>query len=516
MKTLTGKADAKLSIVLGYIAMFLQCSISIFLTPYILCMLGDSQYGVYKAIGSFIGYLSVLNFGFGDASLRYITIFRTKNEKEKEQEFLSVIFLLTLFFSLLAIMIGLGLYLNLDRIYDGSFTDKEIVEAKKVFLLLIVNIVMAMFNSWFSGIIASYERFSFLKCISIIQYLAKMLLVLALLTRFPYAVTLAVIDCLLTLFIFLGYLYFAFGKLHIHFSVKFGNIKLIKTPFYKEVLGYSLVVFINLILNQIIWNVDSVIISIRLSTTMVTVASVGSTFSSLFFNFSLIFNSVQVPRFVSMLEKSAGKDEIEGYMKRTLRVQSYVVFLIFFGFCTYGREFIYLWVGKGYEAAFWVALTLMIGLMCSTFLVTGQNLLKAMNRQKFYLSLYAVAFLLNCIITWFVVKLYGIIGASVVTMLTYFVCVFMFGIPYFKYVIKIDMLPILREIGMKILPFPVIVFFVGRGLLQIYQGNTWMRLFCHIGIFVVIYAVLIYNFSMNQGEKKQIIKLVKKVIRIGE
>ena len=63
----------KVSVILAYITLGVNCLSGIFFTPYMIHKLGESDYGLYQLIGAFVGYLSVLNMGMSSAVTKYIS-----------------------------------------------------------------------------------------------------------------------------------------------------------------------------------------------------------------------------------------------------------------------------------------------------------------------------------------------------------------------------------------------------------------------------------------------------------
>ena len=62
-------------------------------TPYILRMMGQEEYGLYSLVASVVSYLTMLDFGFGNAIVRYTNLYRlsgtsdsTKAGLEKAKE----------------------------------------------------------------------------------------------------------------------------------------------------------------------------------------------------------------------------------------------------------------------------------------------------------------------------------------------------------------------------------------------------------------------------------------------
>lgn len=61
---------------LSYVVVGLNSLVGILYTPYMLRMLGQSEYGLYSLAASVIAYLGIMDFGFGNAIIRYTAKFR--------------------------------------------------------------------------------------------------------------------------------------------------------------------------------------------------------------------------------------------------------------------------------------------------------------------------------------------------------------------------------------------------------------------------------------------------------
>ena len=100
-------------IVLNYIIIVLNILLGLLYTPYMLRMLGQNEYGLYSLVASIIAYLTLLDFGFGSAIVRYTAKFINEN-KQKEQWELNGMFLSVYsIIGVLAIGLGLLLYYNI-------------------------------------------------------------------------------------------------------------------------------------------------------------------------------------------------------------------------------------------------------------------------------------------------------------------------------------------------------------------------------------------------------------------
>ncbi|NFO13457.1 hypothetical protein FDB34_04370 [Clostridium botulinum] len=74
----------KAGAILSYISLGLTNIIAIIYTPIMLRLLGQSEYGLYNLSNSIIGYLGVLDFGLGNAIVRYTAKYRAEEDKDGE------------------------------------------------------------------------------------------------------------------------------------------------------------------------------------------------------------------------------------------------------------------------------------------------------------------------------------------------------------------------------------------------------------------------------------------------
>ena len=72
--------ERKVGAILSYFVIVLNMVIGLIYTPYLTRMLGQAEYGLYSLIGSIISYLTVLDFGLGNAIIIYTTKYKGKKE----------------------------------------------------------------------------------------------------------------------------------------------------------------------------------------------------------------------------------------------------------------------------------------------------------------------------------------------------------------------------------------------------------------------------------------------------
>ena len=79
------KSQIKMGAILSYAIIVVNMLVGILYTPILTAKLGQSEYGLYSLVTSVISYLTILDFGFGNAIIIYTTKYRVSKQKEKEE-----------------------------------------------------------------------------------------------------------------------------------------------------------------------------------------------------------------------------------------------------------------------------------------------------------------------------------------------------------------------------------------------------------------------------------------------
>ena len=130
---------------MSYVLIGVNILIGLLYTPFLLRMLGQSEYGLYSLAASVIAYLTVLDLGFGNAIVRYTAKFRAEGKKEEQYEMFGMFFLLYLGISLIAFVLALILAFNMAVATKYHFYDPFSVKALPI-LFLGIYIAVVMFG----------------------------------------------------------------------------------------------------------------------------------------------------------------------------------------------------------------------------------------------------------------------------------------------------------------------------------------------------------------------------------
>ena len=122
--------ELKAGAVLNYIAICLNMLVGLIYTPFMLRMLGQSEYGLYSLASSVIAYLAVLDLGFGNAIIRYTAKFRAQDKHKEQEEMFGMFFVLYICIGIIALIVGGILTLNVENMFSRSMSQEEISRTK--------------------------------------------------------------------------------------------------------------------------------------------------------------------------------------------------------------------------------------------------------------------------------------------------------------------------------------------------------------------------------------------------
>ena len=237
---------------LNYVSIMLNMVVGLVYTPYMLRMLGQSEYGLYSLAASIIAYLTVLDLGFGNAIVRYTAKFEAEGKKREQQEMFGMFFLLYIGIGLIAIVVGTLLSLNVDRMFSVNMTALEVNRTRIMLWLMTFNLAFTFPMSIWGSIMTAYERFVFQRLVSIVRSVLNPVVMILLLVVGYKAVAMVVVTTLFNIITLIINFYYCRYKLYV--KIRFGHFN---SAFLKEVSIYSFWIFLNAIIDRIYWSTVS-------------------------------------------------------------------------------------------------------------------------------------------------------------------------------------------------------------------------------------------------------------------
>lgn len=501
----------KVGTVLNYIVILFNTVVGLLYTPYMLRMMGQSEYGLYSLVASVISYLTILDLGLGNAVVRYTAKYRAEGKQTEQYEMFGMIFILYIIIGVIALIAGTALYFNVDSMFGDTMTALELDKARIMMLLLVFNLAFTFPMSIFGSIITAYEKFVFPRVVNIIRITLNTIVMVCLLHMGYKAVAMVLVQTIFNvLTLILNYIYCC-KELKIKFY-----FRKFKCGFLKEVTIYSFWIFMNVIMDRIYWSTGQFVLGAILSTAAVAVFAVAMQLQHLYMQFSTAVSSLFLPKVTSMVTTSNDRTAISDLFIRTGRIQYIIMALILSGFIVFGRQFISLWAGPGYEDAYIICVLFFVSLLIPLIQNLGITILQARNQMKFRSLLYICIAVIALVFQIVLAKKYGGIGCSIAIAGALLLGQGLIMNIYYSKKQGIDIGRFWIEI-FKMSIVPIALTIASIFVIKSYDINSWGELALVILIFCIVYIPLFWLFSMNKYErdliKAPLQKKIKKILK---
>jgi len=492
---------------LNYVVIILNMLVGLLYTPYMLRMMGQSEYGLYSLVASVIAYLTVLDLGLGNAIVRYTAKYRAEGKTTEQYEMFGMFFMLYIVIGVVAFVAGLGLYFNVDSLFGATMTLEELDKARIMMMFLIFNLAFTFPLSIFRSIITAYERFVFPKVLNIIRIILNTVIMICLLEMGYKAIAMVILQTFFNLTtLIIDYFY---CKYKLQIKVFFRNFQ---WGFLKEVAIYSFWIFLNVIMDRFYWSTGRFVLGAFVGTTAVAVFAVAIHLEHMYMQFSTAIAGVFLPKVTGMVARNDNRKEISNLFIRTGRIQYIVMAFILTGFIVFGRDFINLWAGKDYESAYIITLLFFVSLTIPLIQNLGITILQARNQMKFRSLLYLVIAGISLAFQIILAQEYEGLGCAIAIAGALFLGQGLIMNVYYHKKHGLDIWTFWKEI-MKMSIVPIVVGVGSMCLLRNISFSNWFDLGVAIVIFAIIYMPTFFYFSMNRSERDLFIKPVMKLLK---
>lgn len=500
---MTDGKERKGGVIFSYINIVVNILIYLVYTPVLLSYLGQNEYGLYSACLSVMGYLSVLNFGFTGAYVRFYMRYQVRGNEKKIAELNGMFVMIFACISVGVLVLGCVIAFHAEAVLGNELTEEEVGLGKILLLLMAVNLALSMGNLAFVSFINSREKFIYLKLMELMKNICSPLICFPLLKMNVKSEGITAVLVLMTVCSFAANLYFCRKSLNMKFCFTNFDLSLLK-----EISGFSFFIFLQLVMDQINWQVDKFLLIRICGSASVAVYTLGSQINSYYINASLAVSSVVAPKIHRYVNEKKEADISQLFIK-VGRIQGHILMAVVLYFLTFGEAFMDLWVGDLYRDSYYVAAILLLTTFLPLTQNTGLEVMRAKNQHKILNMLYLAVCGVNIIISIPLCRWFGAIGSALGTGVAMIVSQTVINDIFFYFKGKIQIKNYYLEM-VCMLKYGIPCLCVGLTVKAAGRIDSWMGLFFWIMLYTMVYILLAWILGLNQEEKKGIVKIVSK------
>lgn len=485
--------------ILGYISFFLNIFSGIFLTPWIVSHIGNSQYGIYTLCFSVMN-IFLFDFGLSLTTNTYLSKLKANNDQKGIEKFTSTIFKIYLAIDLIIAILFTIAYFTLDFIYVGMTLSER--SSLKICLLIVGIFSLVSFPSTvFTGSIYSNEGFGFLRIVDIVNKLCLMAFsVIAIKLNFNLYGLVGAYALSGLVSVVLRFICFKF-KLH---GKLFSREKAEKN-YFVDILKFSIWAALLSLASRFVFNIAPSILGITSNSTEIAILGIVITIEGYIYLFGSMMSSLFMPKTYRILIENSDSETIQNISNKVGKIQAVLILLIIFGFLTCGSEFINVWMkdstyAPAYIGIFIVSLYQIINIPEIVF----YDSMMFSNHIKPLAIVSLIKAALNLGLCFLLSYFWGAIGICISICISRLLEQIAYNFLYKKY-LKVSIWNLIKTaiivpliIGLISFAIPTCIFYF------VNISNQLILLFVKGSTFVIIYSVL--NFFIVFNRKIPLIK----------
>lgn len=402
------RPSLKINAISNLVSLLVQVTIGFLLTPFIISHLGQSGYGVWVLVGSFIGYYGLMNLGVGSAISRYIARFSAQNDTKSLNEIANTAFAMFCVTGATAIVIS---FLIAEPLAHFFKVDPEhFVEFKHIVWVLGIATGLDFPSSVFAAMIAARERYVAVNVVNILVALLRSGLTIIILLAGQGLAGIAYPALVATIVSFAAFFLLA-RKAVPEFKLQTECIRFATLKTLLVYGGYTTIIAVADILRL---QIDSMVIGKMIGMAEVGVYGIAALLIRYMLNLVVSAMGVLAPRFAT-LDGARKTDELKDTFLRSLSISSFIACGVGLLALLCGRSFIFLWVGKEFSAAVPVLGILAVSYAFALSQTPGISLMYALNKHRYYAVATMMEAIANVLLSILLARHYGIIGVALGT-----------------------------------------------------------------------------------------------------
>lgn len=487
-------SQRKMGAILSYTNIILKNVVNFMYVPFLLRYIGQGDYGLFQMTNSVMSSLSLLSMGFSSAYVRFYIKYKTSNDYSNIKKLNGMYLLLFSFISLLSIIIGMIIVLNVDKIFVLDY--RQVGLMKKLMTIMILNIALTFPSSVFDANIIVNQQFIYQQGRQLMQTLLVPLIAVPLILIGVGVLAIGVTQTLVTLLFLIMNIRLSVRQLGMKFDFRNHQLNM-----FVEIFTFSFFIFLNQIVDLINNNGPNFILGVFEGADKVATFAIAIQIKNLFFMLSTSLSNVFIPRVNELVSQKYQPEVLTNLMIKIGRIQMTVLLFVLGGFIVVGRYFIYLWAGNKNMLSYWLVILMVLPSIIPLSQNIGIEIQRAMNKHAFRSVSYLLFAGINIIVTVIGTKCFGLIGASTGYVVS-IVCANGFLMNwYYQKKIGLNIYMYFKKTLNVFSPFVLSVFLLL--LLQtVFRLDTLISFLIYGTVYVFIFIFIYLKFIATVYEKK--------------
>ncbi len=481
--------------VLNTINLVAQIASGFYVMPLLIHTFGDAQFGIWILVSSFMGYAAILDLGLPSAVSRFISqaIGRGGDSGDKEISFISATaFYLFIAITLVAIsFIGLVIYFAPLVLKDPAYVELF----SRLLLILCLNNLFVFPTSIFEGVLMANLRHDLVNSRKIFFTVLRLVLTIIIVKYQGSLIVIAwatVATNIAENLIRVSQCY----QLERRVSISPKNFKV---SMVRQLFGYSIYTFIGRIADMLRFQINSVVISMTGNVAQITPFRIAARLIEYFMQLISGVTGVFSPYF----SQEEGKNNFDAIREKFLfitKIISYVSVFIGGMLILFGKDFIFRWVGSEYSDSYKILVVLAVPMTLALMQSAVFSVLYGISKHKFVAYLNIIEGVLNLVISFLLVKKFGIMGVALGLAIPMLITKLFIQPIYVTRVLSISLMEYFLTLAGPLLKSMVVLLGVWI-FIKPYVMPDYVSLFLFASLQAMAFLLMLFFFGFTSTER---------------
>lgn len=482
--TLSHFASTAVSVVVGFA-----------LLPFMLSHIGVVGFGLWALVTGLVGSMGLLDAGLAPTLTKQSAELLAKGDEAELNKTASKIFTLYLLVGVGTCVAMWTLSFLVSRVFTVSPEHLTLFQT----MLLVVGIQLALsfpLSTW-TGIMSGLQDFHIINAIGIASTIVRATLIVALLKSGHGLISLLLAGLGVAIAGWIASVLWVQYRLpYLRIRASFRNLTNIKNT-----LRFSGAMFIWGIAGRSLLESNRIIIGIFLPVASISVYEIGLRINN--YSRSILYAVFTVLPAASDLHARNEKEQLQKLYLIGTKYLLVPYTCVVAALLMFGKEFVYLWVGNGYEQAVTVMYILLLGSVYQSQNLVAHVLLPGMGKIRVFTLVMAAYPIVNLILSVIFLIEWGLIGVAVATSITYLI-VETYFIAFIVRVFEVRLSEVLWKCH-----FPAIISVIPAIVASYYFKSvidtySWVGLVTGVGVFLILAGSSFLLFGMSRGERHKV------------
>ena len=499
---MTSGQQIKYGALLSYTGIVLYILIGLLYTPWMIRCIGQAEYGLYTLAYSIITFFA-FDFGISAAVQRFVAKYLAEGSQEKVNQCLSIVYRLYIYIDITIFAVLAAVYFLIPAIYR-ELTPDQMAQFKTIYIIASLFSVISFPFITLNGILSAYEKFVQLKICDLMAKVCTVLTCVICLWFGHGLYALVLTNAIVGLVIVA--VKFIITKKETDVKVK---LSIFDRPELKRILSFSGWTMVVALCQRCIFSLAPSILGYYESASAIAILGIAISLEAYNYTFAYALNGLFLPKISRILNDTGN---VLPLMIRVGRIQIFIIGLVLICFTFVGKNFITVWVGDGYSAAYVCTLLFIIPAFFLLPADVADQTLIASGNVKYRAMVYVIMAAVNLVISFIFTRIWGLLGLAWSIFIAYMVRNACLYYVYFKR-LHINVFTFFHETYFKMVSGIIVSAIPAIVITHYITLSDWPQIIVSGGVIAVSYIILMFAIALNREERQLILSPLQKLCR---